>query len=267
MFEKILCFLFRVYIAPLIHFWDKAFMYKRKKEYGKMVAAFAVSFFTVIAMAASLGALIVFLVFYGKIVLLIIGGIAWVYWMVKVHYADKKTQSPTEVSTMTSDETELYKCALTGYNPMHNILFLVLKKCGNDISVKIPRTKEEIELPDDKFIIENDCIFYEFIAYKKDIHSEYLADELMDIKEILQNTFERLWKGREFLAYIKIQPFYDSNNNPYPPVTIDRVDDVGSKLLIQVVYTTPTYLNYKCATKDNTGLPDYNYIPNDRRFL
>lgn len=267
MFETILCFLFRVYIAPLIHFWDKAFMYKRKKKYGKMVAAFAVSFFTIIAMAASLGALIVLLIFYGKNILLIVGGIAWVYWMVKVLYVDKKPKSPTEVSTMTSDETELYKCARTGYKPMHDILFLVLKKCSNDISVKIPRTKEEIELPNDKFIIENDCIFYEFIAYKKDIHSEVSDDELMDIKEILQNTFERLWKGGDFLAYIKIQPFYDNNNNPYPPVMIDRVDDVGSKLLIQVVYTTPKYLNYKCATKDSMGLPDYNYDPNDRRFL
>lgn len=267
MFEKFLCFLFSVYIAPLIHFWDKALMYKKKKEYGKMVAAFAVSFFTIVAMAASLGMLLILLFYYGKYILLITGCIAWVYWMVKVHYVDKETQNNTVVSTMTSDETELYKCADTGYEPMHNILYLVLKKCSNDISVKIPRTKEEIELPDNKFIIENDCIFYEFITYKKDIHSEVSDDELIDIKEILQSTFEQLWKNKEFLAYIKIQPFYDSNNNPHPPVMIDRVDDVGCKLLIQVVYTTPKYLKYKCATKDSMGLPDYNYDPNDRRFL
>lgn len=267
MLENLLYKILVTLIAPIINFWNKGSNYYKRGNYVKMVAAFAASILTVISMGVFLVVLVLLILNYYMHILLIVGGIAWVYWMVKVHYVDKKVQSPTEISTMTSDETELYKCARTGYNPMHNIMFLVLKKCGNDISVKIPRTNEEIELPDDKFIIENDCIFYEFIAYKKDIHSEVSADELMDIKEILQNTFERSWKSGDFLAYIKIQPFYDSNNNPYPPVMIDRVDDVGSKLLIQVVYTTPTYLNYKCATKNNTGLPDYNYDPNDRRFL
>lgn len=262
----IILYILNLLSAPIEKFWLKADEYKENQQYGKMVAAFAASTFIIASMIATLVILIYLAVTYFFEVLIMIGCIIWIYWAVwqKMH---KKSEKLEEYIDITQDLKQLYASAQKGYPPMRTIIFQTLKRSANDIMAKPPRALGEIEVMEEKYIIENNIIFYQFQLPKADIKYQCMSDDIEEFKLILQTTFNQLWQAGNF-PQIALQMQSDTYSNMYDPVIIDRIDDLGNIYLIQTVFTTTAYMEQVRRFKENAILKsDVVYDPTDSNFL
>lgn len=259
-------YLIRVLTAPIEKFWIMAEEYKGDQKYGKMVAAFAASILIILGMLVTLVALMYLTVTYCFEILLIVGVIIWIYWAVwqKMH---STPQTKEAENVITEDLKKLQESAHKGYVPMRTILFQTIKRSASDIMAKTPRALGEIEVFEEKFLIENGIIFYQFQIPKADIKYQCTTEDLQEFKIILQTAFEALWQGGNF-PQIALQMKTDSYGNMYDPVVIDRIDDLGNKYLIQTVYTTNKYMD-QLRSYELSGeyRQEVIYDPGDDNFL
>lgn len=262
----IILYLITLLGAPIEKFWIKAEEYKEDQQYGKMVAAFAASILIVLGMLVTLVAVIYLVFTYCFEFLLVVGVVIWIYWAVwqKMHKKPKITEVD---NVITEDLKKLQESAHKGYVPMRNMIFQTVKRSASDIMAKTPRALGEIEVFEDKFLIENGIIFYQFQLPKADIKYQCTVEDLQEFKTILQTTFETLWQSGNF-PQIALQMKTDSYGNMYDPVVIDRIDDLGNKYLIQTVYTTNKYMdqlrNYELSGEYHQ---EAIYDPEDNNFL
>lgn len=263
---EILLYILSLLTAPIQKFWIKAEGYKASREYGKMVVAFATSILIVFGMIITLLAIIYLVFTYCFELLLVVGVITWIYWAVyqKMHASSKATETDNELM---EDMSKLLESGRKGYVPMRSIVYQISKRSANDIMAKVPRTLGEIEVYEDKFIVENGIVFYQFQLSKSDIKYECTMQDLHEFKIILQTTFEALWQGGNF-PQIALQIQTDEYGNMYDPVVIDRIDDIGHKYLIQTVFVTK---NYMSQIRNNELNGEYQqealYDPTDSNFL
>lgn len=263
--EDIIIFLLKIVTTPIQRFWANAQNLWENRLYGKLALSFLASLLCIILMGLSITALVVFLINFHFEVILIIGGIIFLYCTVKAMFPPMP--KATETVEETTNTSLLYESAVNGYASMRTIVFKTFRESATSIDCLPPRGPSDIEVHTEKFILAHDCAFYQFHIKKAQIKNIYPTAELNEFKQILQSSFKRLWESGQF-SHIELSVYNDGTGIILDPVIITNLDDLGDVLLLQVVYTSPAYVSYMRPywTSQNVS-QSLSYPTNDNRFL
>lgn len=259
----LLLFIFEIITTPIQRFWADAQYLWESKSYGKLTFSFLASLLCIVLMGITLGFTIIFLIKFHFEVILIIGGIIFLYSMVKKMFPTK----PKEVEPVEDPSSYVYESAVNGYAPMRTIIYKTLKECATFIGAIPPRMLSEIEVPTEKFLIAHECAFFQFQIRKEEIKTYYNTADLEEFRKIIQNTFKQLWETGQF-PQIALQTYMDGTGIILDPIIITNFEDLGNIYLLQVVYTTPAYVSYmRSYWEAQNASQTTNYTSNDERFL
>lgn len=264
--EALFNLILSVLFAPIVSFWRKAETYKECGEYGKMVAAFVASLLLVLGMASALVVVLIFLFNYHIELLIIIGIIAWIYWIVKEYFFNKKDNN-TSSSTDDPNEYLIHVNAMNGYSSMRTIVFKILRESATHIGGKTPQILQDIEITTDKYIYANNIVFYQFRVSKQNLTQMSTSSDLCEFNNILQSTFKNLWKTGKF-SHIALQEQIDKYGNVFDPIIIYYVEDLGNEFSIQTCYTTQAYIDlWHSYWQEQNASQNIGYDSNDSRLL
>lgn len=264
--EKLISVILKILLAPIVTFWRKVETYKECGEYGKMVAAFVASLFLVLSMASALIVVLIFLFNYHIEVLIIIGIIAWIYWIVKEYFFNKKDNNSPPPSD-DPNEYLIHVNAMNGYSSMRTIVFKILRESATHIGAKVPQILQDIEVMTDKYIYANNIVYYQFRVAKQNLTQMSSSSDLCEFNSILQSTFKNLWKTGKF-SHIALQEQVDKYGNVFDPITIYYVEDLGNEFLIQTCYTTQAYIDLLHSYwQEQNASQSTDYDTNDSRLL
>lgn len=265
---NIIIAVFSVISKPILWFWACAQNYKKTKEYGKMLITFFLSLLLVALMGFTIFILLLCLFIFCRKhigVTVTISAVIWLYWAVwNKHFANTPVQDPAPVED--PNMVLLRNNAINGYRDMKTIIFRLLKEYGNMIGVHSPVMYLDIETLE-KYNINCNCVFYQFSIGKADIHKQFSDEELDEDAKILQDGFDELWHRGAFPS-ISLQTYTDNNGTILPPVSICTLMDIGNKILIQTVYTSPAYVAFlnNIWQEQNTS-QNIGYDTTDSRLL
>lgn len=250
--------------APIVKFYEKAEEHRENEEWLKMIGSITAGILIFILMVLSAVCIFALALHYFWGIFLFIGILYWGYYSIGEWL--KKQEKPVD-TLMTNDEL-LRQDAEAWYPHLRIILFTTARECALDIGAQIPLSLTEIETFMEKIIIANNCAFIQFQLYKANNKIAYPLKELDEFKSILQNTFNRLWKAGKF-PQIALQTYIDPiSGRPFDPVLFDQLQDCGNYYLVQMVYTTPAYIEYQRMVKlENDASPSASYNAYDKRLL
>lgn len=238
-------------IYPIKWFWIN---HKEAKTTSELLKTFGLLAISLGSFALLIGAsiwLLSYMLNYHMDILVLIGLIIWVYLYVKNKY-----QLSDEKQPALPDKSDISKQAEDEYLTMRKIIFQLLRKNAPDIGGKVPRLLSEIEIPEAHYNIANDICFYQFQLIKQDLQMQYSDEDLIIFQEILQTALSHAIDSGNF-PYVKMEKYRDQYGNWFSPVVIDTIEDVGTALVIQSVFTSDAYANFYHERELNIS-PDKN---------
>lgn len=253
-------------LFPINWFWNQLETYREKNSIGKIILLFVCSFSGLLLIVGSLVWLMYYLINYHIEIIVIVGLIIWLYAYVKSKN-EKKVQLNTEVSNqqqqlLVAENEQLVVNAEKGYTVMRNIIYQSLKEVADSIGGKVPRTINEIEAFESRYIITDNICFYQYKLYKDDIHIQYTFEDLVQFIEILRACVSRKIQSGHFPTF-GTSTYLDADGCIWDGVIIDIIEDMGTYITIQAVFYSPEYVNMIKQIKLNqqivnnsTAIPD-----------
>lgn len=241
MIQKLIDFL----TFPVTRFWECFEKYKEEKSTWKIILLFIGSLTGLALIGGALGWIIYYIVSYHFEWLVIVGLILWLYSYVKSKM-DKKAMANNVQDVPAVDPVwEDFKAqAEKGYPIMRNIMFQTSKEVASSVGANSPRLLQEIEIPGEHYVLVNGICFYQFKLSKADPMMQYNLEDLAVFREQFQSVCSRLIASGSFPT-LQMQNCMDAYGNWYDAVHIDVIEDVGNTFIIQSVFVTPAYTEYK----------------------
>lgn len=232
--------LWKIISFPISWFWKQYQSYKDNNDTIGMIALFFVSL--------SGTALLTGVIIYSGVYILdnhfylvvICGLIYWSYMYVRDRQIQQSSIEPEEQPQgVLADEQLEHEYIL-----MRRIMFQLLKDTAEEIDGKIPRLIPEIEMIENNFIISNGICFYQFRLLKTDFRNNYTKDDLEEFRVILQTTLTHKLQSGEFPT-VKLEDYRDKYGKLYSCIIIDSLEDIGTEFIIQTVFITAEYTEYR----------------------
>lgn len=238
---------------PINWFWKHYKSYSKEKDTSKIILLFLFSLLGIFLLGYTLLKISVYLLTEHLNLVILLGLIIWLYIYVKDKC--KASDSPKEVDI--SPETK--KQAEKGYPIMRNIIYQTAKAIAPDIGGKIPRLLNEIEMPEEHYILTNNICFYQFRLKKADMRTLYTSTDLKEFKSIIQSTLSEKIRLGEFPT--KFENYRDKYGNWQDAVIVDTIEDIGNCFVIQSVFCTPEYSEYEHQVRMNQDASNGNSTP------
>lgn len=238
---------------PIKWFWKKYEMYKETRNISKLVLLFIFSISGILILGITILKLIHYLFSYHLNFLICIGLIFWLYTYIR----DNVQKSA--VDTTPSIPADIIVQAEKGYPIMRNIIYQTAKAIAPDIGGKIPRLLNEIEMPEEHYILTNNICFYQFRLKKADMRTLYTSTDLKEFKSIIQSTLSEKIRLGEFPT--KFENYRDKYGNWQDAVIVDTIEDIGNCFVIQSVFCTPEYSEYEHPVRMNQDASNGNSTP------
>ncbi len=230
---------------PVMRFWECFEKYKEEKSTWKIILLFVGSLTGLALIGGSLGWIVYYIVAYHFEWMVIVGLILWLYSYVKSKM-DKKAiaNNVQDIPAVDPILEDSLSQAEKGYPIMRNIMFQTSKEVASSIGANSPRLLQEVEIPGEHYVIANSICFYQFKLTKADPMMQYNIDDLAVFREQFQNVCSRLIASGSFPT-LQMQSCMDAYGNWYDAVHIDVIEDIGNTFIIQSVFVTPAYTEYK----------------------
>lgn len=256
--QSILCFI----EYPVNVFWKYFKKYKKKKQTGKIILLFAGTLSGVLLIGGSIIYLLAYLMTYHVEWVIIAGLIFWFYGYVKSKTDKTDAETSTQNQPMLIEEkSALDLQAEKGYPIMRNIMFQTSKEVASSIGANSPRLLQEIEIPGEHYMFANNICFYQFKLTKADSTMQYDSNDRDVFREQFQNACSRLIASGSFPT-LQMQNYMDAYGNWYDAVHIEIIEDIGNTFIIQSVFVTPAYTEYKHQIKLNQqNMTTYTSVP------
>lgn len=223
---------------PINWFWTKYETYKETNNIPMLILLFSFSLSGVLLLALAILKLADYLFTYHLNLLIVFGIIYWLYT-----YIRDKRQEP-EVDSTPTVQTDIMVQAEKGYSIMRNVIFQTVKSTASDIGGKVPRLLGEIEVSDCHFIITDNLCFYQFRLLKEDMMVQYTEHDLNEFKSIFQTNLAHKIQSGEFPT-LKMENYRDKYGNWYDSIIIDTIEDIGNMFILQTVFCSPEYAEYR----------------------
>ena len=242
--------LFNLLSFPIARFWECYDKYKAEKKLWKIILLFVVSLLGLALICGAFVALIYYIFTYHFEWVVIVGLILWLYGYVKskmdknAMYNNAVVNNVQEAPAVDPVLENFKAQAEKGYPIMRNIMFQTSKEVASSIGAKSPRLLQEIEIPGEHYSLTNDICFYQFKLKKADPLMQYNLDDLALFREQYQDVCSQMIASGNFPT-LQMQNFMDAYGNWYDAVNIDVIEDVGNTFIIQSVFVTPAYTEYK----------------------
>lgn len=234
----ILEFLISILGYPVKWFWSHYETYKEVHDIKRLILLFSVSLSGLIVLSLGFFKLANYLFAYHLNLIIFISIIIWLYAYIRDKYMSNLPEPPE------NDNIALWEQAEKGYPIMRNIVFQTTKSIAPDIGGKIPRLLGEIEMPEDRFLIANDICYYQFRLSKEDMRVQYTANDVQEFQHIFQSALSHKIQSGAFPT-LKLENYRDAYGNWHDCVELDTMEDVGSFFIIQTVFCSPEYAEYR----------------------
>lgn len=222
---------------PIKWFWKHYKNYSKEKDIPKIILLFVFSLFGVFLFIYTFINISVYLLTEHFYLLILLGIIFWLYTYVKDNFQTSESPKEVNISSKTNEQAEKW------YPLMRNIMYQTVKEIASDIGGKIPRLLNEIEMPEEHYILTNNICFYQFRLKKADIKTLYTSLDLKEFKDIIQSTVSDKIRLGSF-PRLNFDNCIDKYGNWHDMVIIDTIEDLGNCFVIQAVFCTPEYLEY-----------------------
>mgnify|MGYP006906604616 CR=1 FL=1 len=255
-----------IYLSFAIQwFWTHYDKYKEENSIWKVALLFLCSLSGLFLTVGTFIWLIIYFCTYHTEIVVCFGLIIWLYAYVK-SLMDKKAEEHEAQQTehkaqIIEEESELDIQARKARRLVCNVLYQTLREMAGDISCRVPRLSEEIEILDMPYFIRGNLIFYQFRLVKES-NLQYEKEDLEELKKMLQSAISRKIQCGDFPTLG--MDAYPYGNGVYDAVMIDSFEDVGNQFIIQAVLYSPAYAEYlvqkehnqQMLSVDNTSVPD-----------
>lgn len=230
---------------PVMLFWEYFEKYREEKSTWKIILLFVGSLTGLALIGGALVWIVCYIFTYHFKWVVIVGVILWLYVYVKSKM-DKAVVTNNVQNTPAVDPVwEDFKAqAEKGYPIMRNIMFQTSKEVASSVGANSPRLLQEIETLGEHYVLANGICFYQFKLPKADPMMQYNLDDLAVFREQFQSVCSRLIASGSFPT-LQMQNYMDAYGNWYDAVCIDVIEDVGNAFIIQSVFVSPTYTEYK----------------------
>lgn len=256
--EKILSLL----MFPIRWFWDTYEKYREERNILKIILLFICSLSGVAIIGFALLWLVTYLVNYHATLLVIGTLIIWLYVYVRSKMEVKEKPINQDV---TSTQDLMKQQAESGYPIMRSIIYQTLRSHADSIGGVIPRAIQEVELQETPYLLSHGICFYQFRLNKADIRMQYNDSDLRVFAEDLQTFITRKILAGDF-PRLQTDVSMDCYGTINYVVNVDRIEDFGSYMVIQAVFTSPAYKAYlreielnKQAVTNNMSVPDASW--------
>lgn len=236
---------------PVMRFWECFEKYKEEKSTWKIILLFVGSLTGLALIGGALVWIIYYIITYHFKWVVIVGLILWLYSYVKSKM-DKKaaTNNVQNVPTVDPNLEALKAQAEKGYPSMRNIIYQTSKEVASSIGANSPRVSQEIEIPGEHYVLANGICYYQFKLKKADPMMQYNLSDLDVFREQFQSMCVHLIDAERFPT-VQLKSGMDAYGNWYDGVHIDVIEDIGNIFIIQSVFVTPTYKEYKHQSQLN----------------
>ncbi len=171
----------------------------------------------------------------------IIGSIICLY----AYALAKPSSSQNEENTTDNDAAwhAYYEQCDRAYITMRSIMYQTLRGCAMELGCNIPTYINNIEMPEEHYVIANNLCMYQFKLDKAEMH-EIIPEKILDeYKEQSQYCLHNKIKNGDFPT-LAIEDFVDCYGNVWDGVVIDSISDFGKYLHFYVVFVTAEYTDY-----------------------
>lgn len=235
-----------VIFFPVTWFWGQYQKCQEENAVGKMITLFGFSLTGLVCIGVALVWLISFLINSANAHLeavLIIIGIIWIYLYGKSKMARNEAQNQQVLMQQDQDLTIQHEKALQGYASIANAMYQVLRGIAGEIDSQTPGMIAEIEMPGEKYLLQDQICFYQFMVIKKDPMKVYDQSMCDEFKKTVQFTIHNKLHSGAFPSIV-IEDYRDQHGNSYDGIVVDRMEDFGKYFQIRVVYISPEYAEY-----------------------
>ena len=230
---------------PVMRFWECFEKYKEEKSTWKIILLFVGSLTGLALIGGALGWIIYYTFTYHFEWVVIVGLILWLYSYVKSKMDKKAAANNVQDVPAVDPDWEVFKTqAEKGYPIMRNIMFQTSKEIASSMGANSPRLLQEIEIPGEHYVPVNGICYYQFKLFKADPMMQYTRAECKVFEEQFQSVCSRLIASGSFPT-LQMQNYMDAYGNWYDAVHIDVIEDVGNTFIIQSVFVTSAYAEYK----------------------
>ncbi len=231
-----------IFLFPIIWFWEQYQKCKEDNAVGKMIVLFAFSLTGLVVIGVALGILVDFII--NKATeqpesILIITGVIWIYLYGRSKYLKGEQQNAQMKEQQKQDLKVQNENAQKGYPSIKLFMYVVLKNQCDDIDCEKPLSSDEIQMPEEKYILKNNVCFYQFRLKKKD-RKLYDRETLDVFKHDIQYTIQTKLHSGENLTF-DAQDIHDQYGNIFDAIVIDSIEDMGGFFQFSVVYASQIY--------------------------
>lgn len=141
-----------------------------------------------------------------------------------------------------------YEACDRAYITARSIMYQVLRSCAMELGGNMPTFINQIEMPEEHYVVTDNFCLFQFKLDKTDIHEAVTENILSEYKDQLQYCIHSKIKNCEFPT-LHIQDYVDTHGNVYDGFVVHNVEDFGKYLHFYVVFVTSEYTDYLAQAK------------------